>query len=580
MKIYSSLIILFWLFSISAIAQKISINSFIKFVNTGAVTYIDLDHDGDADVLRTFINDSIPIQWIDDDDDMKQGDLQGDTDNDCLMIDRNKDGKYGDELDLIIDWIDDNGDGKADIQIVADNARRIDRGWTPGHFMISIDSDKDGVFNNINFNMLQLEAWDHEGRSNFYQDYSGRAMFLKIHTSSFNVEDLRYNWENPFLFYDEDGDGLSEMAIRLVDQYTVKPGEKYPVKLSKQISDVRMSFDLDNDNAPGNEFDFDMSIKFVGEGFDYSNYVHRFNNMRGLPASDTFFYDSRWRQMTELMYVDHDAAYNAVLEQGKWQASWFVFDEDDDCERWERAEFYDPKDLFKVGAKNGGLDNNPQADVAGDRGEWDMDFSGKGNVYISKMDGKIHLYGAEWGAWRIDEGAKYYQGWQGWRNGADTIVHDVARPEPTSFPTIKYTDTDNNGFFDQLEFDMDGDQRFERTISLKTLGVDDKETIVDIRSLKYKGYKKLFQKSANLQWKMGLDALKAAEKLSINTGYYAYFMNPKSLQEKYNNGFWLSFFIYDDLRKLGERKKDDHFLLQLDKAYFSGNWNSINSTKK
>jgi hypothetical protein len=31
------------------------------------------------------------------------------------------------------------------------------------------------------------------------------------------MEDLRFNWENPFLFYDEDDDHLSEMAIRLVD---------------------------------------------------------------------------------------------------------------------------------------------------------------------------------------------------------------------------------------------------------------------------------------------------------------------------------------------------------------------------
>lgn len=578
MKIYS-LIILFTFVVPPAFAQKISLNAFNKFICTGALTYIDLDQDGDADVMRTFINDSIPIQWIDDDDDMKQGDLQGDTDNDCLMIDRNRDGKYGDELDLIIDWIDNNGDSKADMQIVADNARRIDRGWTPGHFMICIDSDNDGVFNNINFNTLQLEAWAHEGRSNFYQDYSGRAMFLKIHTSSFNVEDLRYNWENPFLFYDEDGDGLSEMAIRQVDQYLVRPREKYPVSLSKHITDVRMSFDLDNDNSAGNEFDFDMSLKFVGEGFDYSKYVHRFNNMRGLPASDTFFYDSRWRQMTELIYVDHTAAYKVALGQGKWQASWFVFDEDDDCERWERAEFYDPKDLFKVGAKNGGLDNNPQADVAGDRGEWDMDFSGNGNLYISKMDGKIHLYGAEWGAWRIDEGAKYYQGWQGWRNGADTIVHNMTHPEPTTFPTIKYSDTDGNGFFDKLEFDLDGDQKFERTISLKALGINDKESIVNIRSLNYKGYKKLFQKAADLQWRNALDALKVAVKQGIFTDYYAYFMHPKSLQEKYNNGYWLAFFIYDDLRKSGERNKDGRFLIQLDKAYFSGDWKAISANK-
>ncbi|MEZ4908043.1 MAG: hypothetical protein R2771_10505 [Saprospiraceae bacterium] len=39
--------------------------------------------------------------WIDDDDDMKYGDIEGDMDNDCLMIDINGDGKYGSSLDLI-----------------------------------------------------------------------------------------------------------------------------------------------------------------------------------------------------------------------------------------------------------------------------------------------------------------------------------------------------------------------------------------------------------------------------------------------------------------------------------------------
>ena len=47
---------------------------------------IDLDKDGDPDVLKAMINDSIPIVWIDDDDDMQQHQTEGDTDSDCLLI--------------------------------------------------------------------------------------------------------------------------------------------------------------------------------------------------------------------------------------------------------------------------------------------------------------------------------------------------------------------------------------------------------------------------------------------------------------------------------------------------------------
>ena len=43
------------------------------------VYYVDFDRDGDPDMIRTMINDSIPVIWIDDDDDMRSGDMEGDT---------------------------------------------------------------------------------------------------------------------------------------------------------------------------------------------------------------------------------------------------------------------------------------------------------------------------------------------------------------------------------------------------------------------------------------------------------------------------------------------------------------------
>lgn len=44
------------------------------------------------------------------------------------------------------------------------------------------------------------------------------------------------------------------------------------------------------------------------------------------------------------------------------------------------------------------------------RGEWDMDNSGNAQLYISHFDGRLHLYGAENGVWRIDQNAQYFQG--------------------------------------------------------------------------------------------------------------------------------------------------------------------------
>lgn len=370
-------------------------------------TYIDLDGDGDPDILRTVTANGIPVQWIDDDDDMQYGDLEGDTDNDCLMIDRNKDGVYGGYGDLIIDWVGEDEDGNPAMQVVVDNIPEANRMKTGnGHYMWVVDTDKDDVFNYIDWNTFTLRCWIHNGLSDFYEDYNGRSTFMKIHSTTERVNDVRMNWENPFLFYDPDNDGLTEMAIRFCDSpKIVKENGQANSVLSGNIDWVSVSMDTDNDNASGNEFDFDMTIHFTGPGFNYENQKHINKNLRGLPEADTFFLDARWRKLPELLYPDHDAAWDLTFKEGKWDKVWFTYDEDDDCNRWERVELYQPRDPFKVGKNQGGIDNNGQADPAGDRGEWDEDNSGHGQLYVSPIDGKIHLYGAEWGCWRVDQNA-------------------------------------------------------------------------------------------------------------------------------------------------------------------------------
>ena len=180
------------------------------------VEYIDLNGDRKPDAIKSVTVNDTPILWLDDDANMKEGDIEGDMINDCLLIDRNKDGIYGGQGDLIIDWVDTDDDGKADMQIVIEYPKKnTGEVWPNGHYMIMRDLDKDNIFNYINWNDFSLRCWDKNGVCDFYEDYSGQTMFMKIHTSTYDIKDLRLNWENPFLFYDEDGDGLTEMAIRL-----------------------------------------------------------------------------------------------------------------------------------------------------------------------------------------------------------------------------------------------------------------------------------------------------------------------------------------------------------------------------
>ena len=537
------------------------------------VEYIDLNGDGKPDAIKSVTVNDTPILWLDDDGNMKKGDIEGDMINDCLLIDRNKDGIYGGQGDLIIDWVDTDDDGKADMQIVIEYPKKnTGEVWPNGHYMIMRDLDKDNIFNYINWNDFSLRCWDKNGVCDFYEDYSGQTMFMKIHTSTYDIKDLRLNWENPFLFYDKDGDGLTEMAIRFVDSPKIKnrskPSNSYVNRqLEGRIDWVSMAVDLDNDNGPGNEFDFDFTIGFQGKGFDYTDQVHKVNNLRGMPEADKFFMDPRYRQLTEFLYPDHKSAKEMIFKRGEWSRVNFVYDEDDDCGRWERVEFYDPLDPFKIGWKNGGIDNNKQSDAAGDRGEWDMDNSGKGKLYVGKFDGRLHLYGAEWGCWRIDQNANYYQGWDRMWMGMDR--------QPGKFGTVKYTDKDDNGFFDYIEYDLDGDKKFEMTIDLKALGLDDRCELIDISTFKYKDYTSMMKKMSKSMWKNAMTAVQVAHKYNVQTLWYAKLMQALSVRQQYNNGYWLQFYIYKDLEHTFMQKGDQEKLKQLTVAYYSGNWKSM-----
>ena len=531
----------------------------------------DLNGDRKPEAIYSMTGDSVPILWIDDDRDMKWTDIEGDMDNDCLLIDRNKDGIYGGDGDLVIDWVDSDNDGKADLQIVMDYpAVHATEVWPNGHVMILLDTDKDNIFNYIDWNTYQIKSWNKSGRAAFYTDYSGQSAFTKMHVATYNMGDLRLNWENPFLFYDPDKDGLSEIAVRLLDSPSTKDekaswNDYVNMQLEGVIDWVSISVDLDNDNAPGNDFDFDFTLGLRGGGFDYMDQVHVFKNMRGLPEADKFFMDPRWRQMDELIYPDHKNAFDLIFNRGKWESAHFVYDEDDDCHRWERVEFYEARDPFKVGAGNGGLDHNTQADAAGDRGEWDMDCSGKGNLYISPLDGRLHLYGAEWGCWRVDQNTEYYQGWDRlWIN-----------KNPKKFATVKYTDKNGNGFLDYVEYDMDGDGKFETVFDLKALGIDDRAKLIDVSSFTYRDYTKMMKRMSDGIWERAQTAVRVAHKYGLNTSWYAWWIEALSMREKYHRGYWLQYYLFQDLMNYGLRTGDKDLQQKLVVAYCSGNWKSL-----
>lgn len=532
-----------------------------------SLEYLDLNEDGRPDGIRTVTVGDVPVLWLDDDGNMEYGATEGDMVNDCLLLDRNRDGIY----DFIVKWADQDGDGHADLQLVADYPLRpTDAVWPHGHYMIVLDTDRDNIFNYIDWNTFRLESWRKSGICDFYPDYSGQTAFLKMHASTDKIGDLRLNWENPFLFYDPDRDGLTEIAVRLLDSPPHMKNDSLPntydyMQLTGRIDWVSIAVDLDNDNSPGNEFDFDFTLGFQGEGFDYSDQRHPLRNMRGLPEADRFFPDPRIRQLKELVYADHAHARDLIFGRGEWSRVNFVYDEDDDCGRWERVEFCENRDPFRVGSNNGGFDNHTQSDASGDRGEWDTDNSGGGKLYVSRFDGRLHLYGAERGIWRIDQNANYYQGW-------DRLW---LRRDPEQFATVRYTDRDCNGFFDFLEYDLDGDGKFETTTDLHALGLDDRCELIDVSKYSYRNYRCLMRRISNAMWRRAEQAVIVAEYYGIHTVWYAKLKQAFSERERYHKGYWLQYYLYRDLaEKFSEEGRTD-LLLRLHTAYHTAEWNQM-----
>lgn len=521
---------------------------------------LDLDGDGRPDAIRSITSGGVPVMWLDDDGTMRPGDTEGDMASGTLLIDRNRDGKYAGLGDMIIDWVDTDRDGRADMQIVIDypTDTLAENAWK-GHYMIVFDTDRDNVFNYINFHNFQLSCWDHYGLSDFHEDYHGQTAFAKMHECTYRILDLDKNWENPFLFYDPDNDGLTEMTIRFTDPMNKKTPGAPRNQPSGRIDHAFLSVDLDNDNGPANEFDLDFTLHFAGPGFDYSDMTHPVPNLRGNSAHDSLFLDPRYRKLTHLTYPDHDQARDAMFNRGKWTSAELTYDEDDDCGRWERVELYENRDAFATGWKGGGVDNHKQSDATGDRGEWDKDNSGGGRLYISPLDGKLHLYGAERGVWRVDQDASFFQGWDRMWMGLDR--------NPSSFATIEYLDTDGNGFFDTMNLDLDGDKKYEETVSLTALGVPDSAEVIDHSGFSYDDYTALARRVADGMWNRAQASMDAARRMGVETQWYAMWMLPRSLRQRYDHGFWLSFYLQRDMRHklLGS---DPEKVPAFDRAYY------------
>ncbi|HEY4424640.1 MAG TPA: hypothetical protein VGN10_10555 [Pyrinomonadaceae bacterium] len=553
------------------------------------IVRLDINHDGKPDILERWWNGK-RVRWLDENGDMLPTDTRGDQVGDVMQIDKNGDGVYDSETDINIKWADNDGDGRADLQAFVTQGRAWSNGnFDPGesHWMVFIDVEKDGVLGWVDWTKYDFgnDNWGYTGTTDWLPDYNGNAVFLKVHRPPQSLPDPRLNWENPFAFYDFDGDGVSEMAMRWLDP--VPPLDKDVTKLSGVLSEAFVTFDLDNDSTKGNETDYDMSLRGAGgPGVPYRQFTHKYPALKGNPKFDGCFQWNNWRQIDELMYMPHEKSYDEFFN-ARWATMYFVFDEDDDDHRWERVEMYypmhgfgGPKDIDLYSTKKWrrgnyaelamagpdekpGLSGHPQADSLGDRGEFDEDNSGGGKLYVGVFDRKLHLAGAEWGAWTVDKNAEYH-------GGSKTPSPKPIAPRVEEL--VKYTDTDNNGFLDTIEYDYDGDRTIDLRVSLLDYRTPsnphpDVVPLIDTHKEGWKGLNEKFGQIASQSFQEGLMVYRAAWRRGLTTPEIDKLASASAIGERYDHGYWLKEKIFREIRK---RVRGTKLEKDLTRLYYTG----------
>ena len=160
------------------------------------------------------------------------------------------------------------------------------------------------------------------------------------------------------------------------------------------------------------------------------------------------------------------------------------------------------------------------------------------------FDRKLHLAGAEWGAWLIDNNAEFHGG----------VKTPSPRPRaPAVGEVVKYTDTDNNGFLDTVEYDYDGNRKIDLRVSLLDYRSSeqphpDVSTLIDTHREGWKGLNAVFNRLANQSWHEALIVYRAAWRRGLTTPETDKLAFASSVGERYDHGYWLKEKIFRQLR--------------------------------
>jgi len=366
------------------------------------------------------------IVWIiDDDGDMSPSNPLPDKDSDCYVADYGGDGT----VDQMLDYLDEDGDGDADImefRYFIDSRLRVG--------LNAVDYDDDNLMKPV------IDYQRLAGDDNYFLiDTSGNSQYYH---QIYNPNTRRWipASECPFTFIDNDGDGASEVVLRFsavprdfdqtaepdwANRWAIHLGPFLPMMNEMGVAAIRYSFDVDNISGQAQPHHYDMGFNLNGFVPYAFKGMERFGKLRRPPQTNLALPLDRGREVADHYPATSTGFSFREFSDGTLDLGYSELDPEYD-QRWEG--------IFWMWRRIVMQNTGGPVQTWNVRREYSSQPADRRQIYYSPIDRRLHLKGAE-------------EGWL--RVGA---IHDRA-----PLGEWRMYDTNGDGYFDRWEwYDVDG----------------------------------------------------------------------------------------------------------------------------
>jgi hypothetical protein len=389
--------------------------------------YIDHDCDGkpeevwfiDIDPRHNESKRPILVRVIDEDGDLEMGG-EPDLDSDLYLADWNADG----QVDAVVDYEDIDGDRDVDLMsMFFYDARYGLRAWWGRD-----DGDDNLLWYDVDYYYYQNPC---QNNTHFGGDETFFAFYIKPGEKYWTPF-----FENPFLFYDLDGDGITEEVLRVSGQEDV-------------VHTIRWSFDLDNDATVVNPRDFDVSLSAYAPGLEIGNRVTTWASDEHSEVGNILRVE---KKQSETIVI-RDIPSHLVLKRSeaisffsdiKWSKVLMTWDENDLNKAWDgkRTDIERWEGIIAAPSTEKGFEfpviGGPDCGPYNKRYQVLTKPSLPNEFYFNPAEGRLHIKNSDKTWLRVD--------------------YDYDNKEDMYY---LWTDTNNDGFLDKVEVDINGDGRFD-----------------------------------------------------------------------------------------------------------------------